>query len=381
MAFAFNTISEAEILRSPGGRNMIDAINYSGPKNLILTGCPGSGKTTVAIMRALKLRREGRNILLVTYQNLLRVNLANMAGDTMDDRIVGFYEWFVKQANARIVPGDTTATLMKKIEALKPFEEILLDEGQDLEKKFLETLIAKAQKISVGADTAQKIHDHGLTAEQIIEVLNKSAEPHRVNLQYNYRNNFETYDFGRHFLPLNQRANNKLTMDKIPKGIITKPLVFQALTDDEEKRILRTRLSEAGDVNIGVLVYHKDEVEHYYKMINDLGFSCTKYYHDMEWWEKRDELNDLKNIIVTTFKSAKGLEFQAIVMPNIQTALTRKFKTREHYYVGCTRAKEQLYLIFNGEKPAFLAAFPVGTFTFVSGTGDAPVEEDDDLPF
>jgi len=101
----------------------------------------------------------------------------------------------------------------------------------------------------------------------------------------------------------------------------------------------------------------------------------------MEWWEKRDELNNLKNIIVTTFKSAKGLEFQAIIMPNIQTALTRQFKTREHYYVGCTRAKEQLYLIFNGEKPKFLGEFPIDTFTFVPGTGDVPVEEDDDLPF
>jgi superfamily I DNA/RNA helicase len=379
MPFAFNTISEVEILRSPGGRNMIDTINYSGPKNLILTGCPGSGKTTVAIMRALKLRREGKNILLVTYQNLLRVNLASMAGDMMDDRIVGFYEWFVKTADQRIEWKDTTATLLKKIETLKPFDEILLDEGQDLEKKFLEVLIGKTQKISIGADTAQKIHDHGQTAEQIIKVLNTGAEPHRVNLNYNYRNNFETYDFGRHFLPLNQRANNKLTLDKITKGITTKPVIFQALTTEEEKNVMRTRLIEAGDVNIAVLVYHIKEVEEYHKMITELGFDCSKYYHEMDWRDKKDTLKDLQNIIVTTFKSAKGLEFQVVVMPNIQTAMDESFKTREHYYVGCTRAKEQLYLIFNGDKPVFLGEFPDDTYTFVPGTGDGP--DDDDLPF
>lgn len=380
MPFVFNTISEAEILRSPGGRTMIDAINYSGPKNLILTGCPGSGKTTVAIMRALKLRRERKNILLVTYQNLLRVNLANSAGDLMDERVVSFYEWFVKIANDRIEPCDTTDTLVKKIAHLSPFEEVLLDEGQDLEMKFLKTLIAKSKKISIGADTAQKIHEHGQTAEQIIGALEEIAEPHRINLQYNYRNNFETYDFGRHFLPFNQRANNKMTLDRITKGITTKPIIFEALTLDQEKTILRTRLNEAGDVNIAVLVYHKNEVEHYHKLISDMGFPCSMYYHDMAREQKRQSIQDLQNVIVTTFKSAKGLEFQVVIMPNIQTAMDQFFKTREHYYVGCTRAKEQLYLIFHDNKPRFLNDFPDDTYTFVPGAGNVP-SDNDDLPF
>jgi superfamily I DNA/RNA helicase len=359
---------------------MIDAINYSGPKNLILTGCPGSGKTTVAVMRAAKLRRERRNILLVTYQNLLKVNLSNIADESMDERIVTFYDWFVKTADTRIEFKDTTATLLKKIEHLPLFDEILLDEGQDLEMKFLQVLIAKAKKISIGADTAQKIHDHGQTSEQIITVLETIADPHRVNLQYNYRNNFETYDFGRHFLPYNQRVHNKLTLEKITKGITTKPVIFQALTLDEEKAILKTRLNEAGDVNIAVLVYHKDEVEYYQNLISNLGFDCSKYYHDMDWRQKKDELRNLQNIIVTTFKSAKGLEFQVVIMPNIQTAMNEAFKTREHYYVGCTRAKEQLYLIFNGDKPQFLGDFPDGSYTFAPGSGDVP-NDDDDLPF
>jgi len=359
---------------------MIDTINYSGQKNLILTGCPGSGKTTVVIMRALKLTREGRNILLVTYQNLLRESLSNIAGDTMTDRIVGFYDWFVKTANSPIVPRDTPLTLLNRIEHLESFDEILLDEGQDLEKKFLETLIRKTQKISIGADTAQKIHAHGQTSEQIIKVLETVGEPHRVNLQYNYRNNFETYDFGRHFLPLNQRANNPMTLDKITKGITTKPVVFQALTLNEEKTIFRTRLNEAGDVNIAVLVYHINEVEYYCKLITDLGFNCSKYHQGMDSQGKRDTLRDLHNIIVTTFKSAKGLEFQVVIMPKLQTAMEKSFKTQEHYYVGCTRAKEQLYLVFNGAKPTCLDAFPDNTYTFVPGTSDFP-DEDNNLPF
>src|SRR5690606_29778528 len=111
-------------------RTMIDAINYPGTKNMILTGCPGSGKTTVAIMRGLKLNQEGKNVLLVTYQNLLRVSLANISGGSMRNKIVGFYEWHVKSAREPIVDTDTAESLLKKIEHVTNFDEILLDEGQ-----------------------------------------------------------------------------------------------------------------------------------------------------------------------------------------------------------------------------------------------------------
>jgi len=380
MPFIFNTISEVEILQSPGGRTMIDAINYSGPKNYVLTGCPGSGKTTVAIMRALKLHREGKNILLVTYQNLLKTSLENISGNPMTNKIVGFYDWFVKTADARIEYADTETTLLKKIENLQPFQEILIDEGQDLEKRFIKTLLGKTAKISIGADTAQKIHSHGLTADQIIDTLEDYGEPHRVNLQYNYRNNFETYNFGRHFLPYNQRVNSTLTLDKIPKGSGTKPVIFQSLSENELNSILTTRLNEAGDVNIAVLVYHIKEVEQYYKLIQKLGFKCSRYYHEMEKDLKKETVKKLENILITTYKAAKGLEFQVVLMPNIETAMDDRFKSAEHYYVSCTRAKEQLYLIHNGDKPKFLKDFPEDSYTFVQGSGDVQ-KEDDDLPF
>lgn len=380
MPFIFNTISEAEILQSPGGRTMIDAINYSGPKNYVLTGCPGSGKTTVAIMRTLKLHREGKNILLVTYQNLLKTSLTNIAGNSMSNKIVGFYDWFVKTADSRIELADTDITLLKKIEKLKPFEEILVDEGQDLEKRFIKTLLGKTAKISIGADTAQKVHNHGLTADEIISTIENYGEPHRVNLQYNYRNNFETYNFGRHFLPYNQRANSTLTLDKIPKGLGIKPVIFQSLSANELDSILTTRLNEAGDVNIAILVYHKEEVEHYYKLVQKLGFKCSRYYNEMDKETKKQTVRSLENILVTTYKAAKGLEFQVVIMPNIETAMNENFKTPEHYYVSCTRAKEQLYLILNGEKPKFLNEFPNESYTFVTGSVDTNSQEDD-LPF
>ena len=47
----FNTSNEESILKSPGGSNMMDAIRFNGPRHLLVTGPPGSGKTTVTLMR------------------------------------------------------------------------------------------------------------------------------------------------------------------------------------------------------------------------------------------------------------------------------------------------------------------------------------------
>ncbi|GGK78336.1 AAA family ATPase [Rufibacter glacialis] len=386
MAFVFNTISETEILNSPGGRMMMDAINYSGEKHLIVTGCPGSGKTTVTLMRAAKLSREKKNVLVLTYQNLLKISLVNIATPDMKWRITGFYEWYVKNTSSYLEHSDTCEKMIEKLKNVGEFDEILIDEGQDFEKRILKTIGNKTKRINVGADNAQKLHSKGTNAQDIISIVEDFGGVQRVNLQYNYRNNFETYNFARFFLPLNERANNLVTLDRMPKGRGIKPTVFMAKNEQERHKILKTRLNDAGDVNIAILVYSIEEVEYYYKLIPTLGdFKCSKYYNEMPKAEKRNVELYMENIIVTTYKSAKGLEFQVVIMPNMETAMDEIYKTPEHYYVGCTRAKEQLFLIANIHKPKYLNNFDSSTYEFVEDAGldnsNFFNDEDDDLPF
>lgn len=67
-------------------------------------------------------------------------------------------------------------------------------------------------------------------------------------------------------------------------------------------------------------------------------------------------MNLLENIHITTFKSSKGLEFDTVIIPNFETALSNVTKSRitsNDYYVAITRAKRNLYLI-SSYIPAFL---------------------------
>lgn len=386
--FKFNTISRTDIESSLGGAQMIRAIDYDGPHHLLITGCPGSGKTTVSMMRAERLINMKSRILVITYQDLLKSSLINIASKDLTPNIVKFYKWFTRnnyfQRKFRFLHDDEDETVM--LELMKDWDgidEILIDEGQDFELRIYRSLIQKCKRLTVGADNAQKVHERGLKADQIQVEMQSKGTVLPVHLQYNYRNTYEIYNFARFFLPFNERVNNNLAIDRIPKGRGVVPTVF--LVPDHNTRLaqLKILLSDAGDRNIAVLVYGVAEVDTYHQIIKDMGINCSKHHHDGHVGE------NIENVLVTTFKSAKGLEFQVVIMPDMETARNEHYKTEEHYYIACTRAKENLFLISKGDNlPFYFRDFDSASYqlTKVSAT-DAPPKADvssslnDDLPF
>ena len=65
--------------------------------------------------------------------------------------------------------------------------------------------------------------------------------------------------------------------------------------------------------NIAILVPFQNWVDVFHKIIKDQGFTdCSFYKSDL------DDISDIKNIHITTFKSAKGLEFDTVIIPNFQ---------------------------------------------------------------
>lgn len=380
--FKFNTISRTDIESSLGGAQMMLAIDYDGPHHLLITGCPGSGKTTVSLMRAERLINMKSNILVITYQDLLKKSLINISSEDLAPNIVKFYTWFAQKFGF-LKFSESEVEMLEAMKSWRGLDEIIIDEGQDFEARIYRSLIQKCEKITVGADNAQKVHDKGLKAEQIHFEIKKKGTVLPVSLQYNYRNTFEIYNFARFFLPFSERVNNNLAIDRIPKGKGVTPTVF--LVPDHNTRLaqLKILLDNAGDRNIAVLVYGVDEVEAYYKIITEMGINCSKHHH------KNHVGEEIENVLVTTFKSAKGLEFQVVIMPDMETAQNKQYKTEEHYYIACTRAKENLFLISEGDKlPFYFRDFDSSSFqlTMVNRT-NAPNKNDDfsslsdDLPF
>ena len=60
---------------------------------------------------------------------------------------------------------------------------------------------------------------------------------------------------------------------------------------------------------------------------------------------------EIKNVHITTFKSAKGLEFDVVILPEFHL-INNTFRIVDwrDWYVGITRTKSNLFMISN---PAF----------------------------
>ena len=81
-----------------------------------------------------------------------------------------------------------------------------------------------------------------------------------------------------------------------------------------------------------------DNVDYYSEILNDYDISHSAYHSKLDWRDKRDIEKNLKSILVTTFKSAKGLEFDTVIMPELEHAET---KDKNQHFVGATRARGQ----------------------------------------
>ena len=70
----------------------------------------------------------------------------------------------------------------------------------------------------------------------------------------------------------------------------------------------------------------------------------------------------LKNIIITTFQSAKGIEFDIVIIPYFSDGARNIL---EEYYVGVTRAKNQAHILCINEIPKIMSNFDKNTYELI----------------
>ena len=375
--FIFRLPSADDIRNSRSGRTMLHIIETDYPEKFtIVTGCPGSGKTTVSILRLIRLINGGKSCLLLTFQRMLKVSIENLlitqGVRRPKDKVNTLYTWFTSKTDGKYLDdfGNPQNRLTAKEieEALtgKGFDnvELLIDEGQDLEERIYQSFPKIFGRLTVGADDDHQARG-GVGASEHVIRRHLQISLNDFQLQFNYRNSFQIYDFARHFVPNSPKANDTQTLDELKrhKGTGDKPEVLKFDTKQQMLDRLKTIIdNNRAGFNIGILFPYPNQVEDYYQLVHKMtDGDCSKYYSEMSKAEKEATENDLKNVLVTTFISAKGMEFDIVIMPEFQST-TNTPEERKKYYVGCTRAKSRLVIMHVGNMPAVLTSFPNTTY-------------------
>jgi superfamily I DNA/RNA helicase len=310
------------------------ALNETRP--IALSGGPGTGKSVVSLWRHINNYENGKQSLLLTYTTTLKQYLRACCRG--------------RNNNA----GQNVGTTYRERPS-RQWDEIILDEAQDMEKEYYED-IKQYGNISYGADDSQILYPNHSTKQSEL----RSIFPTNVQcvLDKNFRSTQRIMKFAKQ--AFFNAVIPQRTIDDLSKNIGELPVLLISNGDNFERtntkqneaieRIINSFRSEIH--NIAILVPWKSDVNIFEEVLNEQGVDFSVYYDDRGRFPKGCE--DISNVHLTTFKSAKGLEFDTVIIPNFHkyNEICGRFNTDwNDFYVACTRARSNLYLISNCDFP------------------------------
>lgn len=315
---------------------------------IALSGGPGTGKSVVSIFRHIlnHTRENPVNSQLISFTTSLAHYLAGCCrrqSVNAANKVDSSLNWKTNNSGTRA--------------------EIIHDEAQDLPISFNQWLKTKSNKISYGADNQQLIRGNARNAdgsynlnycspeEKLQEEFPRNSLHH---LSKNYRNSKRILQF----------AKRLLTHAHIPQELIERCTTLgeypRLIIKNNNQQLNQTVIQivnqfAANDaINIAILVPFENAnhlaselatARYYYNLLRNNNIDCSIYTN-----EHHGNL-EIKNIHITTFKSAKGLEFDVVILPEFHL-LNTQFNVVDwrDWYVGITRTKSNLFMISN---PAF----------------------------
>lgn len=378
-------------------------------KSLLVTGGPGSGKTVVSIYRFQRELVQKEDVIFFTYHRTLIASIrgtfrqqadilmpdisASSVENLLNNSIFSFSAWYYKKF-AKFLADENDEDVIRNISGIENpdfynFSELFIDEAQDLRPAVLDTMILLTERMTCGADRAQDLNGHYIEpADEFIRKLltDRNKEVSHQELTQNFRNTKQIFELARQFVP-EDISVQEIDTSELNDG--NRPEIMHISREEQFELIVRI-IRDNPNANIGILV-------HFYWQINDIrdhllrnDFSCDEdapeatsfsyYYVDKSMDENHRRIMErsLRTPFIITFDSCKGLEFDIVIMPMFEQSdwamknYKKKYGTqdpdtyangeikyyasRNHYYVACTRARGQLYILYS-TKPDILSFY------------------------
>lgn len=413
--------------RLPSINDLTDAqqIAYYEHRPILVTGGPGSGKTVVSIFRYLRQIGDNQNAVFFTFNRTLMsairgtirqradILLPDLALEEVEEilssNIGSIFEWYGAKFHAMLSQDSDDsisvnfATFIRNIRGNRKYSELVLDESQDLRPGIIGSSGIMADRVTCGADRSQDLQGHytGPADDMIFELLNEQNQTIRQELTQNFRNTKEIFEFARKFVPEDENVQG-LDINELPNG--ENPDLRGGLDQDEQLKTILEIIQQYPNNNIGILVHTKNQIIQIKEFLERNQYSCgagaqpnrsfSYYYNNMDRQHRNTMESHLKTPFILTFDSCKGLEFDIVVMPFFEKANwalnnyrptndnpeydangnPKYWATPNHYYVGATRARSQLFVLFD-EMPDIL------NFWNANGENDLFDNTILDLPF
>ncbi len=321
----------------------------------LIVGGPGTGKSVVALLRAIKFSDE-QNYVFLTYNKVLSQATKQLVG--FDLKGGTLHAWFYQLQYAltkKYMPkiGKKSIDYDQVLDIFKTHKNthkalcILIDEGQDMPIKFYESLIEFGFKnFFIVADQNQQITDENSSRKELADVFGLEVNE-VVELKQNYRNSHPVALVAQHFFT--DPASPKPDLPQVSNAKLGIPILYSY---KEVKKCVRFILREADrDPShlIGIVIANtkilKILVNELTKMEIELDNPrpIVQYYSSVD--KKEASLNFSEGgIVILNDKSIKGLEFDVvfIFINGFEVYNNELDVMRKRFYVMSSRAIKKL---------------------------------------
>lgn len=334
------------IIESELDEDQIKVLMATNEKSCIVSGCAGSGKSVLALIKAQRIQKEkGDNYQIIVYTKAL-CNYMNAGRETLELHNDFYYHWHWK--NRLDCPSA---------------DYVIVDEIQDFTCEEIQEFINATNKnFFFFGDTAQSIYQ-GIKDTMPVNGINRlfpyDKEPKNFSLYRNYRLPIPTARVAQ-YIGIDLEAYDERTY-KSKETVVPKFIRYSSF--NEQINSIAQILKQGNLSDVGILLPHNDDVRNVSTRLNFLGINHEAKYEDKEDW--RNSVNNLdfrtSNPKIMTYHSAKGLQFEAVFMPGISPLSDderKKISEQKALYVAMTRTYRYLYIMYSGVLPDPLSQVP-----------------------
>lgn len=326
--------------------DQIKVLTATLDKSCIVSGCAGSGKSVLALIKAQRIQKErGNDYEIIVYTKALcRYMESGRKALGLNNPFYYLHKW-------------------KRSWCDKQADYIIVDEIQDFTSEEIQGFINAARKnFFFFGDTAQSIYyDHGrnVALEDIGYLLPQDNKPKMWELYRNYRLPIQVAKFVQYVgVGLNPFEESTY---KNAGGDDSIPHVLQYESPIEQieaiKRIIGDRLTD-----VAILLPLNEQVKEVGEILTSLEVNYEQKYNNNDPQKAKDNLDfNTSNLKLMTYHSAKGLQFETVFLPLLETSDIEA--KRKALYVAMTRTYKQLYIMYSGNLPNVLANIPAELYT------------------
>ena len=232
---------------------------------------------------------------------------------------------------------------------------LIVDEAQDFNiSDYKQRIVPKAGvSLSLFGDSAQQMNSQGSNIEDIATALDYD----RLSLDYNYRLPKsiakvvqQIQNTGVDLMTYNRKDGGNSDYPNYPKPVIAK---YNNREAELQGILNKIQMEDLDDV--AILVPTEADVMEVNKFLNEHGVQTQVHYRtgNVVPFNTINTLdfsnNDLPCIL--TYYAAKGSEFDNVFVPFANTA---NAKSRNSFYVACTRSSRNLYISYSGKRTSYL---------------------------